>query len=338
MPKPNAMEELIGEAVAATEQEIWDDALSQDPDENTGDRSLEEIEDEDGVPADGDEEPESEEEPEGDEEAEGEEGDEHPDRAVPDDREGRIQARIPPARLREEAEARRAAEAERDVQAQRLRALEAEIQLLKRGPQERRPEPEKPDLFADPEAWARQQRAEIRQELVQGQMAGSFEETVAQHGDAFHTAYVHLLRGCQSGDPSALAAAQRIGTSPSRAGAAIMGWHLEQQMLHEIGGDPAAYEQRVAERLLEDPDYRRELTARLAGDARNAGRTRVERQIDRGRAETDRSSFDQRSSSGRRLPPSLSSASGGRSHRSGDPGPRTTRSTESEIFDSVWEN
>jgi hypothetical protein len=355
MPKPtkiDPMEELIGEAVADTEQEIFDDALGQDPLELTGDRSLEEMDDEEGLPSDGDGEDqeaegdETEPEGEGDEESE---GDQEREPLAADDRERGAdrrddRGRVPSGRLREERERASTAEAERDAERQRIRALEAEVALLKRAPQTKpETEPEKTDLFADPDKWKAEIRAELRNELHQGAMAASLEAAAEEHGEELHAAYNTFLRACQSGDPTALATGQRIGAAPSRAGAAIMRWHNEQQVLRDIGGDPAGYERRVAERLLADPEYRQTLLDAQRQEALNAGRTRVERQVNRGRAEVgadrdvDRGSRDTGQRNGRRLPPSLSSASGGRSHRSGDP-IRTDRSTESEIFDSVWEN
>jgi hypothetical protein len=348
--KIDPLEDLIGEAVADTEQEIFDDALGNEPLENTGDRSLEEMDEEDGLPGDddgGDETDDVDEEQEGDEETEGEEGQEGDtqgdDRelaAREQDRDNR--GRIPPSRLREESQRRQQAELERDAERAQLRALQAEVELLKRGGTKPQAEPEKPDLFADPDKWIADKERQLENRLTQREMAASLEAAAEEHGEDLHTAYQSFLRACQSGDPTALATGQRIGQAPSRAGAAIMRWHNEQAVLRDIGGDPAAYERRVAERLLADPDYRRELTARLSEDARSAGRTRVEHQVNRGRAELERArgDFEDRPSgqrNGRRLPPSLSSASGGRSHRSGDP-IRTDRSTENEIFHSAFEN
>src|SRR5215472_4652719 len=67
-----AKAELYGEAIRATDQEIFDDALGRDPDDNDGDTSLEQM-DPDDAP-DGDEEPEDEEDVEASESDEGEEG------------------------------------------------------------------------------------------------------------------------------------------------------------------------------------------------------------------------------------------------------------------------
>jgi len=333
------LEELIGEAIAETEQEIFDEATNREPDENDGDRSLEEMDTDDGWPTDEDgelEEGDEDDEDEPQDEDEGE-GDEEPDRTEPDDRDGRIAARdrepdrrgrIPSARLREEAEGRRVAEAERETERQRVRRLEAEIEALKRDREPKAEEPEKPDIFADPDAWARRQREEIERSLTERHVNSSFSETAEEHGEAFTEAF-RALTSQNPQDPAARAQVQRIWNAPN-PGKALMRWHNEQQVLREIGGDPQAYERKVAQRLLEDPDYRRELTQALSGDARAAGRSRVERAIERGTGEVD-------SKTVRRLPPSLNSTSGGAAHRSRDAGPRSDRSTEQEIFESAFE-
>src|SRR5258708_14119259 len=153
--------ELYGEAIKATEQEVFDDALGLSPDENDGDTSLEQMDDDDAPT--GDEEPTDEEEgeePDESEEGEGEEsegdepeaGDRQPERGQ--DRRG-----IPPGRLREESEARRAAEAERDAERARVRELDARLRLIEQGgkPQQQQ-QPERPHMFADPQGWPASQR------------------------------------------------------------------------------------------------------------------------------------------------------------------------------------
>ncbi len=153
--------ELYGEAIKQTEQEVFDDALGLSPDENDGDTSLEQMDDDDAPT--GDEEPTDEEEgeePDESEEGEGddEEGDPKEDRpAGQDDRgQNRDQDRrgIPPGRLREESEARRTAEAERDAERAHVRELDARLRLIEQGNQPKPQQPERPDMFADPEGWA----------------------------------------------------------------------------------------------------------------------------------------------------------------------------------------
>jgi len=321
-----AEQALIGEAIQETEEEIAASAFDDAPDENTGDDSLEQMEDE-GL--DGDDQF-DEDESEESEEAEGEEGEEGEDRQQPGDRQDdRQQDRqpdrrgVPPARLREESEARRAAEAERDAERQRLRALEAEIELLKRGGGQQRQQtqtpPEEPDIFADPDAWKRATRDEIVGDLQKRAIAESFEDTAEEHGqEALTAAHNSFLTACQRGDPVALATAQRIGASPARAGRIVMQYHERQSLLSEIGTDPNAYRQKVRDELLQDPDFRKQLLTGMREDAMRG---------DGGRPRTQT-----------RLPPSLNAASGGTSHRGRDFTARTTKSVEQDIFDSAFDD
>lgn len=161
----------LNRAVEDTEQEIFTDALGADELDNDGDTSLEEMGE--GLEGEVEDDPEEEAEGEGEEaEAEGEEGEE-PETAEADEpdggdaefeRENRDQRqddrRIPPGRLREEAERRRSVE-ERNAALERqvaeMNGRLAELSARQNAPQPRQAEPPQPkpepDVFGDPEAW-----------------------------------------------------------------------------------------------------------------------------------------------------------------------------------------
>src|SRR5258708_764108 len=165
--------ELYGEAIKATEQEVFDDALGLSPDENDGDTSLEQMDDDDAPT--GDEEPTDEEEgeePDDSEEGEGEEGEGEEPEPEPQDR-GQDRRGIPPGRLREESDARRVAEAE----TRELRARLENLERNHRQPPQQQQQPEKPDMFADPEGWARAQRAEIEDSFAARHVNASLADT-----------------------------------------------------------------------------------------------------------------------------------------------------------------
>jgi hypothetical protein len=321
---------LIGEAIAETEEEIAASAFDEEPDENTGDDSLEQMDDE-GL--DG--------EDQFDEEGDAESGEdeiEEPARDADDggdaeyERDNRQQDRtqdrqqdrrgIPSAVLRDRNEARRAAEAERDAERARVRELEARLALVERGGQRQEPAkpPEKPDMFADPDGWARAQRAEIEQGIRARNVEASLADAAEEHGEAFQTAYQSLINAGRSGDRATV---QQIWDSPN-PGRALMRWHERQSLLSEIGSDPNAYRQKVRDELLSDPDFRKQLLTGMREDAMRG---------DGGRPRTQT-----------RLPPSLNAASGGTSHRGGGGNmngrdtARTTRSIEQDIFDSAFDD
>jgi hypothetical protein len=166
----------VNQAVANTEEEIFGDALGDDPLENDGDTSLEEmgeglegddLEEEDKAGEQAEEEGGKEAKaPEGQEleqiETEDEEGDAEDQEAEPE----RPQRGVPPGRLREESERRRAAETEVATLRQQMAEMNGrmtEISTRVNAP----PQPakveqktEKPDMFADPEGYERWIRTE----------------------------------------------------------------------------------------------------------------------------------------------------------------------------------
>jgi hypothetical protein len=311
-----AESEFLTEAIRQTDQEIFDDALGLSPDENDGDTSLEQM-DEDDAPT-GDEEPTDEEEgeePDESEEGEGEEGEgEEP---AADDRvndRGQDRRGVPSDRLRQEADARRVAEAE----TRELRARLENLERNQRQPQQQQQQPEKPNMFDNPEGWEQRIRSDIANEFATRHVNTSLNDAHEEHGEKFDAAYQSLIRAGQSGDRQTV---QQIWDSPN-PGRALMRWHNRQQVIRDVGTDPQAYRTKVARELMQDPEFRKQMVETLRDDAMNgnrgAPRTRV------------------------RLPASLNGASGGAGHRSRDPGPTRgggfSASTEREIADSVWEN
>ena len=310
-----AERQLIGEAIAETEQEIHDSAFDNAPDDNDSDRSLEEMDPEDVV--DDDIEEDNEDRDELPEEGEGEYDDEPPRERQPERRE----FRIPGSRLKEESDARRAAETrERELQS-RLDQLQGRLDAFERTQRQPQTQPQQQqdppaDMFADPDRWAAQERARIMQEVNNRHFNASLADAAEQHGDKFNEAFKELS-GLNPADPANVALAQRIFFAPN-PGREVMKWHQQQSLMRDIGSDPAAYRERMRQELLADPDFRKELISGMRQDASGNRRTNVQ------------------------IPPSLNGASGGASHRGRDGGSRdsarTTRSIEREIFDSAWDD
>ena len=289
-------EEIIAGAIAGTEQEIFDEATGQAEDENNGDRSLEEMDDVPGETEEGDE-PEPE-EPDG----EGEEGEDEELAASEEEGEERDTrteefaraAGIPSSRLREEAERRRAAEQERDNFRAELAALRVAQQQARQPQQE---QPVKPDLFSDPDGWAAEQRAQIERDLTARHVNAALADAHDEHGEEFVAAY-KALTSLNPSDPVARSTVQRIWDAPN-PGKAVMRWYGEQKILREVGGDPNAYKQKVAQEIMSDPEFRRQILAEMRGEATRG---------DGGRPSTTT-----------RLPKSLNGAAGGGSMRNTDP-------------------
>jgi hypothetical protein len=320
MPKTNeqvyeeAEAELTRAAIEETEQEVFDDALGNVPDENTGDTSLEEMDDQE---LDADEPEEEAEEAAAEDETQdaGEEPEVQDVRGEQQERRGSI----PSSRLKQEADARRTAEAERDTLRAQMGELQARMQLLERNgprqPQQQQEPPPAPDMFADPEGWARHREAQIIQRMEAQQVERSLQAARAENTEQFDRAYNALA---QANDPHALAQI-RSSYNPGRA---LIDWHNRQQLLSDVGNDPAAYRERVRQELMADPAIRQQILSGMREDAQRGDgsgpRTRT------------------------RLPASLNGASGGAGHRTRDPGSRRgggfSASDEREIADSVWDN
>jgi hypothetical protein len=46
-----------------------------------------------------------------------------------------------------------------------------------------------------------------------------------------------------------------------------MNWHKRMRALEITGGDPVAYEQKVKEKLLKDPDFRKQIVETIRAEA-----------------------------------------------------------------------
>ena len=156
---------------------------------------------------------------------------------------------IPPHRLREEAEARRA-EKER---ADRLEQMLTQV-LQQRAPTQQAPQPvEPPDIFTDPEAWFKHKRDQEISPVLQQIQAARLEDAKAVasvvYGDetvkAAEQAFNELAK--RGGvDPAEY---QRIQSSANPYRAAVE-WHKRNSILSEIGTDPTAYREKIKAEIL----------------------------------------------------------------------------------------
>jgi hypothetical protein len=280
------LQQDINAAIAGTEDEIFNDALGDPEDDNDGDTSLEDmgeglegddLEDESDQGDEDEEQPEEvdEDEEEGNpEDTEADVIDEDEQRVAarqneqeqPRDQRGRFdrnEPRIPPERLRQETEKRRAVEAERDELRQRQAVLEARFNDLNQrinAPAPRQPEAPlpKPDMFAEPERyeqWVIAQANEQAMRNVAGILAQrdeaqrqAFNARVDQsmasaargpRGFEFTAAYQTLLQ-LDANNPQHRSVVQNIVYSQEPAEALFAWW--------EDNGGPE-YRQQIADQL-----------------------------------------------------------------------------------------
>ena len=170
---------------------------------------------------------------------------------------------IPPWRLKEEADARRAAE---DRARQYERDLEAMRQQIAQNKQ-----PEKvPDIFEDPNAFVdygvRSAVDPVKQEITQLREFYSRREAEREFGaDKVKSAYDAIGQGLQSRDPEAVAIYQRAMQSLDPYGE-IVRWHQKTTVFSQIGSDPNAWLEKQLEERLKDPAYQAKLMERIRGN------------------------------------------------------------------------
>lgn len=190
--------------------------------------------------------------------------------------------RGPPAwRLKEEADARRAAEQERD-------RYRIELENFRRQQEQQKPPP---DIFENPGAFVdqgvRTAVDPIKQEMSQLREFYSQREAVKEHGaDKVKAAYDWIAEGMQSRDPERMAIYQRAMGSFDPYGDIVQS-HIKNELFRQIGTDPSAYVEKQLEERLKDPAYQAKLLERIRG------------------------ATQARPSTVTQLPPSLSRAAGG---------------------------
>ena len=343
-------DDILRDAIIGTEKEIFASAFDQEEltHDETGDRSLEamgdglegqiEHDDEDDNETDG----QSEQLEAKDEGKDGTEVEKVETKSTETHQEP--PGRVPPGRLREEAERARNAIAERDALKAQLESEKSSSQkaidelraqfngmmaALQRpqapvAPQQAATQQEAPpDLFENPAAFAeylqngvKAQLDAVQKQVRDQQVNASIESARTRHGQEFEAAW-KAISTLDYKNPDNVALVRRMEAMPN-PGEAVMTWHKRNEVLREVGENPAEYKARVAEEtrnsLMADPDFRRELLDTLRGDAMTG---------DNGRPRTQT-----------RLPASLSRAQGGNGRAPNDL--EIYDGSDSAAFKSAW--
>ena len=170
------------------------------------------------------------------------------------------EAHVPAGRLREESEARRRAERERD---------ELLARLSRPPPQQQ--QPQRKDMFEDPSGFVHEEVRPYLEQIVAQQQrdreAFSADWAVRNIGEEKVTAARQSLeQGMSRGDQNAWATYQRAMQSHDPYGV-ITRWHMDREQLTAIGGDLDGYKKRILEEALTDPDYRKRVIEAAKGQA-----------------------------------------------------------------------
>jgi len=158
------------------------------------------------------------------------------------------EATIPSWRLREEADARRAAE-------DRARALESRLAEVSKHIQQNT---KQPDFFDNPDAATQNLIARTLEPYIQGNEArmmyyGRMIAQAVHGGDAVNEAEKAFMEAHDSKtlDPVDY---ERVVQSPNRYDAAVQ-WHKTRSILNSVGNDPTAWFNRQLEEKMSDPKF-----------------------------------------------------------------------------------
>jgi hypothetical protein len=175
---------------------------------------------------------------------------------------------IPSWRLKEEAEARRAAEERYQQTVRELAEIKAQFTNM-----QKQSEPPKavPDIFEDAGAFVGHNVSQavdpIKQEIGQLREFYSQREAVRTHGeDKVKSAYDWIAQGMQSRDPERMAIYQRAMGSFDPYGEIITA-HQKQTIFQQIGTDPNAYFEKQLEERMKDPSFQAKLLESVRGSA-----------------------------------------------------------------------
>ena len=177
---------------------------------------------------------------------------------------------IPPSRLREEAEARRAAERERDELRGRLAAFQEA--------QKPAETPKAPDFWEDPNAFIQGAVSPLQQQMEQ-QMQGMREHFSKQAAITAHGAdVVHAAEAAVEEALSQLPAEHQARMRAARGKdldpyGEMVKWHKNKVAMQEVGPDPAAYKARIREEALKDPEFQRLVLEAARGTAQQTNNT-----------------------------------------------------------------
>lgn len=177
---------------------------------------------------------------------------------------------IPPSRLREEAEARRAAE-------RRVAEMEARLAAIERQSQPQQQPRQRSDVFEDPSAFVQEEVQPIldpvTQQITQMREFYSQREATREHGaEKVKAAYDWISQGIAQRDPDAVSVYQRAMQSMDPYGDIVRA-HLQRQTYQEIGGDLNAYRQRILDEALKDQAFQARVLEAARAQAQATGAT-----------------------------------------------------------------
>jgi hypothetical protein len=164
---------------------------------------------------------------------------------------------VPLRELLDTRERAQRAEQERQELARQLEHLRRQ-ETQAREAEARRPV-QAPDMFMDPDGYSSfvQQQiaarvAEVTQNLDLRETQRAFRRAEAQHGAEWPKAWQAFNAAASNSPPLQQAFLQ---VDPADRGEEIVKWWQQQEVAREVGGDPKAYQEKLKQQLLADPEF-----------------------------------------------------------------------------------
>jgi hypothetical protein len=183
---------------------------------------------------------------------------------------------VPSGRFRQAQEAKRLAQAERDILKLERDRLAFEQQEFRRRlaqletPQQAKAED--PDPLLDPRGYREFMERRFEERLTNERREMSLQMARRAYKDEFDEAYTTAQKHV---DP-ALRARMQQSSDP---GETLIGWYRELKVRAEVGNDPKAYREKVRSEFLKDPEFRKAAMEAWRGEASTQAKGRPNTQL-----------------------------------------------------------
>jgi len=119
--------------------------------------------------------------------------------------------------------------------------------LAPRQPQQQPQQADVPDVFADPQGYTAHINQTVEQRLAQQRLDLDLRLTAATHKEDFPKAWEAFMGSVGTGQNAALYHQVMNSSSP---GEAIVDWFKREQLVREVGSDPASFRERLRAEIL----------------------------------------------------------------------------------------
>jgi hypothetical protein len=181
------------------------------------------------------------------------------------------EAAVPSGRFREEAEARRKAESERDDLRRRL----DEAYSRQAPPPQKTDPPKRSDMFEAPSAFVQEEVKPLLDPVTQQISAirehYSLQNAITRHGDEKVSAARKALEsGMGARDSEAWSTYNRAMNSIDPYGV-IVNWHNGKEVMTTVGPDLNAFRQKLLDEAIKDPEFQKKVFDAARGQAASNG-------------------------------------------------------------------